>query len=78
MNAHTNTSKSFQHGLGARIVRALAQLRLGTRVDFLVAGWLERCAANAVAAQHWFNGDHAPTREFGSGGEPCRIVSTLG
>jgi len=46
---------------------AVAQLRFSARVDFLVARWLDRCAANAEASQRLFKTDQEPTREFGMG-----------
>jgi len=65
MNARNNVKKPSNQSLDARL--AAAQLRFAARVDFLVARWLERCAANAEAAQRLFKSDRKPTREFGMG-----------
>ena len=67
MNAHNDIKKSSYQSLDARPVLAAIQLRFAARVDFLVARWLERCAANAEAAQRLFKTDRKPTREFGMG-----------
>jgi len=64
MNAHNNVKRPSNRSLDARLVLASAQLRFAARVDFLVARWLERCAANAEAAQRLFK---KPTLEFGMG-----------
>ncbi len=77
MNARKNFKRSFEQSLGARPVLAAAQRRFAAWVDFVVARWLERCAANAEAAQHLFKTDRKPTRELGVG-EPRRVISTLG
>ena len=53
--------------LDARLVLAAVQLRFASRVDFLVARWLERCATNVEAAQRLFKTDRKLTREFGMG-----------
>jgi hypothetical protein len=67
MNARNNFKRSFHQRLDARPVLAAAQRRLAAWVDLRVARWLERCAANAEAAQHLFKTDRKPTREFGVG-----------
>jgi len=67
MNAHNNVKRPSNRSLDARLVLASAQLRFAARVDFLVARWLERCAANAEAAQRLFKTDRKPTSEFGMG-----------
>ena len=67
MNAHNDVKRPSNQSLDARVVLAAAQLRFAARVDFLVARWLERCAANAEAAQRLFEADRKPTRDFGMG-----------
>jgi hypothetical protein len=67
MNARKNFKRSSDQSLDARLVLAAAQRRFAARVDFLVARWLERCAANAEAAQRLFKNDRKPTREFAMG-----------
>lgn len=67
MNAHNDAKKPSDQSLDVRLVLAAARLRFAARVDFLVARWLERCAANAEVAQRWFKIDRKPTREFGMG-----------
>ena len=67
MNARNNVKRPFDQSLDARLVLAAARLRFAARVDFLVARWLERCAANAEAAQHWFETDRKPAAEAGIG-----------
>ena len=54
MSAHNDVKKPSDQSLDARPVLAAAQLRFAARVDFLVARWLQRRAANAEAAQRWF------------------------
>jgi hypothetical protein len=54
MNAHSDVKKPSDQSLDARPVLAAAQLRFAARVDFLVARWLKRRAANAEVAQRWF------------------------
>jgi len=66
MNAHNNI-KRLQQSLSARPVLAAAQLRLAARVDFLVARWLEHCAANIEAGRRLLKTDRKPAREFGIG-----------
>ena len=65
MNARNDVNRPSDQSWDARLV--LAQRRFAARVDFLVARWLERCAANAEAAQWLFKTDRKPTREFGVG-----------
>ena len=67
MNAHNDVKRPSDQSLDAWLVPAAAQLRFAARVDFLVARWLERCATNAEAAQHWFKTDRKPTPGFGTG-----------
>ena len=74
MNAH-NYKRPFDQSLDARLLLAAAQLRIAALVDFLVARWLARCAANAV--QGWFKTDRKPLGEFETG-KPCRFLSTSG
>jgi hypothetical protein len=67
MNARNDAKRPSDQSLDPRLVPAAAQLRLAAWVDFLVARWLERCAANAEVAQRWFKTDRKPTHEFGMG-----------
>ena len=67
MNARNNFKRSFEQRLGARPVLAAAQRRFAAWLDLRVARWLERCAANAEAAQRLFTTDRKPTPEFGVG-----------
>ena len=67
MNAREEIKRPFYPRLDAKLVLAAAQLRLAAWADVLVARWLERCAANAEAAQGWFKTDPKPPREFGIG-----------
>ena len=67
MNAHNNDKRLFQQSLNAKPVLAAAQLRLAARVDFLVARWLEHCAANIEAGRRLLKTDRKPAREFGIG-----------
>ena len=67
MNAQKDFKKLPHRSLTARRALAAARLRFAALVDFLVARWLERCAANAEAAQRLFKSDRKPTREFGMG-----------
>ena len=76
MNARNNVNRPSQQTLDARRVLAAAQLRFAVWVDFLVARWLERCAANVEAAQWFFKADRKPSGELGR--RPCRFISTLG
>jgi hypothetical protein len=65
MNAQNDFKKLPHRSLNARLVLAAAQLRFAALVDFLVARWLARCAANAEAGQRLFKADRKPAREFG-------------
>jgi hypothetical protein len=65
MNARNNVKKPFDQSLAPRFVLAAARLRFAARVDFLVARWLQRCAANVEAAQRLFETEQKPTSEFG-------------
>jgi hypothetical protein len=67
MNARNDVKKPSVQSLDTRLVLAAARLRFAARVDFLVARWLERCAANVEAAQRLFKADRKPTREVGMG-----------
>jgi hypothetical protein len=67
MNARDNFKRSFEQRLDARPVLAAAQRRFAAWVDFFVARWLERCAANAEAAQRLFTTGRKPTCAFGVG-----------
>ena len=62
MNARNDTKRPSDWSLNARIVLAAAQLRFASRVDFLVARWLERCATSAESAQRLFRTPHAEGR----------------
>jgi hypothetical protein len=74
MNARNDVKRPSDQSLGARLVLAVAQLRFAAWIDFLVARWLERCAANAEAAERLFKTDRNPTRKFGMG--VSLVVST--
>jgi hypothetical protein len=67
MNARIEIKRLFHPRFDERLVLAAAQLRLAAAVDWLVARWLERCAANIEAAQHLIKTDRKPTREHGMG-----------
>ena len=71
MNARNDVKKPFYHSLAAKL--AAAQLGFAARVDLFVARWLQRCAANAEAAQRLFGSDQEPARGFGMG---VRLVSS--
>ena len=62
MNARNDVKRLFHPNPGP--VLAAVRLRLAARVDFLVARWLERCAANIEAAQELFKTDREPLREL--------------
>jgi hypothetical protein len=66
MNARNEVKRPFW-SLDARLLLAAAQQRFAARVDFLVARWLARCAANIEAAQRLFETGRKTTREFGAG-----------
>ncbi|MFO1112098.1 MAG: hypothetical protein U1E61_23245 [Bradyrhizobium sp.] len=66
MSARNDVKKSFRN-LDLRLVLAAARLRFAAQVDFLVARWLERCAANVEAAQWLLKADQKPARGFGAG-----------
>jgi hypothetical protein len=74
MNARNDVNRPSDQSLNAQLVLAADQLRFGARVDFLVARWLERCAANAEAAQRLFKADWKPTPELEMG--VGRVVSS--
>jgi hypothetical protein len=69
MNARIEIKRLRPHPrFDARIALAAAQLRLAEAVDWLVARWLERCAANLEAAQRLARTDQKPARDYGMGG----------
>ena len=65
MSAHRETKRPFYPD--ARLVLAAARSRLAAWVDLRAARWLERCAANAEAAQRLFEADRKPPRGFAMG-----------
>ena len=67
MKARNDAERPSNQSLGARLVLAAARLRFAAWVDVFVARWLERCAANAEAAEGLFRTDRKPVREFGMG-----------
>jgi hypothetical protein len=64
MNARNDVKRLPKRNFNARRVLAAVRLRLAARLDFLVARWLERCAANVEAAQELFKTDRRPLREL--------------
>jgi hypothetical protein len=78
MNAHNDLKKRPDRNFVARPVLAAARLRFAALVDGLVAGWLERCAANAEAAQRLFEAGHEPASDPGIGVSLYRSIFTLG
>jgi hypothetical protein len=64
MNAQKDFKKLPHRSLTARRALAAARLRFAALVDFLVARWLERCAANVEAAQWLFETDRKPAWGF--------------
>lgn len=73
MNARNDLEKLSDQSLDARLVLAAAQLRFVARVDFLVARWLERCAANAEAAQQLLKTVQRPPASSGSHAKSSEI-----
>ena len=67
MNARKYFKRLSDQSLNARLVLAAARQGLAARADVFVARWLERSAANAVAAQRLFEINPKPATEFGSG-----------
>ena len=67
MKARNNAKRPSDQSLDARLVLAATRLRFAAWVDSFVAHWLERCAANAEAAEGLFRTDRKPVREFGMG-----------
>jgi len=65
MKARNNAKRPSDQSLDARLVLAAARLRFAAWVDSFVAHWLERCAANAEAAEGLFTTDRNPARELG-------------
>jgi len=76
MNAR-NDVKRYQ-SFDARVVLAAVRRRVAARADFVVARWLQRCAANVEAAQRLFETDDKPAPLVRDGRGPCRLVDTLG
>ena len=64
MNAQNDFKKRPHRRLNARRALAAARLRFAALVDFLVARWLARCAANIEGAQWLFETDRKPARGF--------------
>ena len=67
MNARNDVNRRSHRNFNARRALAAVRLRLAAQLDFLVARWLERCAANVEAAQELFKTDRRPSRGFGTG-----------
>jgi hypothetical protein len=67
MSARNDVKRPSDQSLHSRLVLAAVRLRFATRVDFLVARWLERCATKVEAAQRLFKTDRKPAREVGTG-----------
>ena len=67
MNARNDFKRPFDPGFDASFVLAAAWLHFAAWVDFFVARWLERCAANVEAAQRLFETDRKPPPEAGMG-----------
>jgi hypothetical protein len=65
MTARNDVKRPFDLNFDVRPALAEVQLRFAARVDFLVARWLERCAANVEPAQGPLRTGRKPTREFG-------------
>ena len=65
MNARKYFKRLSDQSLIPRLVLAAARQGLAARADAFVARWLERSAANAVAAQRLFEINRKPEREFG-------------
>ena len=65
MSARNDVKRPSNNSLYARL--AAVRSRFATRVDFLVARWLERCATNIEVTQGLFETDRKPTREAGIG-----------
>jgi len=78
MNARNDFKRPPDRSLDARLVLAAARLRFATLVDGLVARRLERCAANAEAAQRLFKNRSQARTRVRVAHEPCRLVSGLG
>ena len=67
MNARKYFKKLSNQSLDARHLLASAQRGFAARIDFLVARWLARVAANAVSAQRLFESDRKPAPALGGG-----------
>ena len=64
MNARNAIKRTSYLNLDARAVLAAVRLRFAAQVDFIVARWIERCAANVEAGQWLFKAGRKPTRGF--------------
>ena len=64
MNARNDVKRLFHPNFNPGPVLAAVRLRLAARLDFLVARWLARRAANIEAAQELFKTDREPLREL--------------
>ena len=67
MKARKYFKRSSGRRLNLRLVLAAAQRGMAAWFDFLVARWLERSAANAEAAQRWFEINGEPARKVANG-----------
>jgi hypothetical protein len=65
MNARNDVNRPSDLSFDPRLVLATVQQRFAARVDFLVARWLQRCAANVEAGQGVFETERKPASEFG-------------
>ncbi len=65
MKAQNDFKTRSDRSLHATPVPAAARPRLAALVDGLVARWLQRCAANAEAAQYLFEAGRKPAGAFG-------------
>jgi hypothetical protein len=75
MFARNDVKRPFH--TNARRAVAAARRRFAAWVDVRVARWIERCAADAEAAQGFFS-DQSPERESGMRRERSRLIPTLG
>ena len=65
MNARNDFNRPFDQTFDPRLMLAAVQQRFASRVDFLVARWLQRCAANVETAQRVFETERKPANVFG-------------
>jgi hypothetical protein len=65
MNAHSDFNRPFDQTFDPRLVLAAVRQRLAARLDFLVARWLQRCAAKVETAQRVFETERKPANVFG-------------